>query len=396
MVVADDSSARLAVVVVGAGAIGAIHARCVLASDRMTLAGIVTRSGTAAVDLSQRLTAEFGAVAIALFTSLEDALETLHPDLVSICTPPSSHLQLASIAVAAGAHVLIEKPIALTLAEGQAFLQLDETAMKRGLRIGVVSQHRLDPSAQVVYDLLQSGSFGQLVGGDASIAWWRGESYFDSAAWRGTWAADGGGALMNQGIHVVDLLLSFLGDPIEIVGYVSTAAHAAIEVEDNAVAAIRFQSGALATLRATTAAYPGVESRLNLNGTRGSASIVNDVLTYLHVADEVEEIDPFGLNGEGNRVPEQSAAPYVDATRSIAGHARALDDFVDAIQFGRTPSSTVRTAVAAMATVHAVYISASTGAPVEFAEVLDGAFEGWTPASQVSDFTGNPAERVHR
>ncbi len=153
-----------------------------------------------------------------------------------------------------------------------------------GTLVSVISQHRFDPATDIAVAAIEAGELGRLTSGIASIDWWRGQSYYDSGDWRGTWELDGGGALMNQGVHTVDLLVAALGRPVEVFAYTGTLAHERIEVEDVAVGVVRFESGALGVLHATTAAYPGLSARLQVHGDRGSVVIDNDELAYIHRA----------------------------------------------------------------------------------------------------------------
>src|SRR5207237_9057935 len=148
----------------------------------------------------------------------------------------------------------------------------------------VISQHRYGTASEVVFKAVRSGRLGRVTSGNAVVSWWRSQAYYDSAGWRGTWALDGGGAVMNQGIHTVDLLVWFLGEPVEVFAWTGCLAHERIEVEDTAVATIRFAGGVLGVIQATTAAYPGMNARVQLHGDRGSAVIDDDRLAYFHTA----------------------------------------------------------------------------------------------------------------
>jgi len=239
----------------------------------------------------------------------------------------------------------------------------------------VVSQHRFDPSSQLVHRAIQEGRLGRLTSGVASVAWWRGQDYYDSGDWRGSWALDGGGALMNQGIHTVDLLVWMLGEPVEVSAWTACLAHQGIETEDIAVAAIRFANGALGVLHATTAAYPGLTARIQVHGDRGSAVIDGDRLTYFHAATLDASSPGHGaatdLNQAAALLPSQAAAPAAgsDPGALSDAHLHQYRDFVEAIEQGRQPAVTVDDAIRALAVVSAVYESARTGesVPVEVA-----------------------------
>jgi UDP-N-acetyl-2-amino-2-deoxyglucuronate dehydrogenase len=182
--------------------------------------------------------------------------------------------------------VIVEKPAEITVARTDEIIAARDRA---GKLVTVISQHRFDPSTETTLAAIARGELGRLTSGIAAIDWWRGQSYYDSGDWRGTWDLDGGGALMNQGVHTVDLLVAALGRPVEVFAYTGTLAHERIEVEDVAVGVVRFESGALGVLHATTSAYPGLSARLQVHGDRGSAVIDNDQLTFFQVTAEGEK-----------------------------------------------------------------------------------------------------------
>ncbi|HAM25319.1 MAG TPA: hypothetical protein DCP11_01050 [Microbacteriaceae bacterium] len=238
----------------------------------------------------------------------------------------------------------------------------------------MISQHRFDAATEFSVAAIRAGELGRLTSGVASIDWWRGQSYYDSGDWRGTWELDGGGALMNQGVHTVDLLVWFLGRPVEIFAHTALLAHERVEVEDVAVATVRFESGALAVLHATTAAYPGLSVRLQVHGSAGSAIIDDDQLEYFHAATPGAEGEP------GNQATEQVGASDLRGADKgpdgfIVGHLRQYEDIVDAIRTGRQPGVRVEDALVSLAVVRAVYLSATLGTPISFEAVLAGEFD---------------------
>ena len=178
-----------------------------------------------------------------MFTSLTDALQAVDIDVVSVCTPTGRHGEVAIEALEAGKHVIIEKPAETTVAKTDEIIAAQRRA---GTQVAVISQHRFDPATEVAVAAIGNGELGRLTSGIASIDWWRGQTYYDSGDWRGTWELDGGGALMNQGVHTVDLLVATMGRPVEVFAYTGTLAHERIEVEDVAVGVVRFaEDGAI-------------------------------------------------------------------------------------------------------------------------------------------------------
>jgi len=350
--------------IIGAGVIGRTHAACIRAlAPGATLALVVDEVPGRACDLAAAYGAEAATSASAAF-SRDDI------DAVAICTPSGRHADLAVAALDAGKHVIVEKPIDVTL---RAARRVADAEARAAAIVTVVSQHRFDPSSQVVHRAIQEGRLGRLTSGVASVAWWRSQDYYDSGDWRGSWALDGGGALMNQGIHTVDLLVWMLGEPVEVNARTACLAHQRIEAEDIAVAVIRFASGALGVLHATTAAYPGLTARIQVHGDRGSAVIDGDRLTYFHAATGDAGSPGHGatadLNQAADLLPGLAPAPAAgsDPGALSDAHLHQYRDFVEAIERGRRPAVTVDDAIRALAVVAAVYESARTGesVPVE-------------------------------
>jgi predicted dehydrogenase len=220
-------------------------------------------------------------------------------------------------------------------------------------------------------DAIAGGRLGRLTSGVVSGAWWRGQSYYDSGSWRGTWELDGGGALMNQGIHAIELLVAALGRPIEAFAYADRLAHERIDVEDTAAAVVRFASGALATVQATTAAFPGVCTRLEVHGDRGSIVIENDQLSFIHTAG----IEPGGSSLGSSRDAQNQLALYTDPSEpngpTATSDPRQLSDshryqyqsFLAALDGRAEIVVTLEQARLAVALTLAIYESARTGKP---------------------------------
>jgi predicted dehydrogenase len=363
----------LAVAVLGCGIIGLNHANAISLHPDVAVAALVDEIPQAARALADSIEAT-GSARPAEFTSLSAALASVPIDLVVVCTPSGGHVQLAEEAIAAGKHVLIEKPLDVTVPQAKRMAAIAAEAEADGLVVSVISQHRFDPASVVIAEALASDGFGRVTSAVASVAWWRSQEYYDSGNWRGTWELDGGGAVMNQGVHTVDLLLWFLGRPLEIQAHTALLAHDRVEVEDVAVATIRFESGALAVLHATTAAFPGLSVRVQVHGSRGSAIIEDDQLEYFHVVGDgsvgnqaAEVVAPCELRG-GDR----------DPNRFAIGHLRQYEDVVAAIRDKRPPLVRVDDALLALAVVRSLYLSSSLGRSVTLAEVLDGSLDDVT------------------
>jgi predicted dehydrogenase len=347
--------------------IGRLHAETIQAlAPRAELAVVVDRVPERAAALAR----EFG---VGSETDLAAVLTRDEIDAVTICLPSGRHADAAVPALEHGKHVIIEKPIDITLAAAR---RIRDAEARSSATVMVVSQHRHDRASQLIHSAARAGRFGRIASGSAQMPWWRSQAYYDSAGWRGTWALDGGGALMNQGHHTIDLLVWFLGEPLEVFALADRLAHERIEVEDVAVATIRFADGALGVVHATTAAYPGLRATVGVFGDRGSAVIEDDRLVYFHAADgDNPPAYDYGAAGGANQVAEVfPASPHAPTGPAIAGlaatsHTAQFVDFLDAMEHGRPPLVTTAEAIRTLAVIRGMYESARTNAPVKLTEL---------------------------
>lgn len=304
------------------------------------------------------------------YTQLEELLADPDVDAISVCTPSGMHSDMVIAASNAGKHAMTEKPMDITLPRIDAMV---ETTRRNGTKLGVIFQRRTSPLWQKVRETVQSGKLGKLVLGDAYLKYYRSQEYYDSGAWRGTWALDGGGALMNQGVHLVDQLQWIMG-PVDTI--FSFADHLArnIQVEDTTVSAIRFKNGAFGTLEGTTSVigsaqwekdsagsinvtkWGGMDHRLEFHGERGTIMVDGEKIVKWVVPGEPE---PDFSGGDG--VGSAASDPRAIGNR---GHVIQLQDFVDAIREDRDPMVTGEDARPAVEIILAVYQSARTGQPV--------------------------------
>ncbi|HSU34016.1 MAG TPA: Gfo/Idh/MocA family oxidoreductase [Propionibacteriaceae bacterium] len=355
---------RFRFAVVGAGVIGKHHGKVIgQLADQIELVAVVDH----VAERAERITGEHGGRA---FTALADALAATEVDVVVVCTPTGAHGAVAIEALAAGKHVIIEKPAEVTLAKTDQIIEAQRAA---GTQVAVISQHRFDPASEVTLRAIANGELGRITSGVASIDWWRGQSYYDSGDWRGTWELDGGGALMNQGVHTVDLLIAALGPPVEVFAYAETLAHERIETEDVAVGVVRFASGALGVLHGTTAAYPGLSARLQVHGDKGSVVIENDEFTFVHLTPPGEEREEklMGSKGAENlaemyrATAEASATAGRDPGQLSDAHRLQYENFLAALR----GEAEVRVGLAenrqSISVIVGAYESARTGLPVK-------------------------------
>jgi UDP-N-acetyl-2-amino-2-deoxyglucuronate dehydrogenase len=362
-----STNGKVRFAVVGAGIIGNRHVQVMSdLTDQVELVAVVDIDRAKA----EKAAAELGA---AVYGSLTEALGNEDIDAVAVCTPTGIHGEVAIEALRAGKHVVIEKPAEVTLAKTDEIIAAQRDA---GTVVTVISQHRFDASTDIVLQAIRKGELGRLTSGIASIDWWRGQSYYDSGDWRGTWALDGGGALMNQGVHTVDLLVAALGKPVEVFAYTACLAHDRIEVEDIAVGVVKFESGALGVLHGSTAAFPGMSARLQVHGSKGSAVIDNDQLTYIHTtpADEQAAEKFFGAKKGTNQVDRylqaDASAPAAGADPSQLSNAHLLQyrNFLAALHGKEDLRVGLAENRQSISVIVGAYESARTGKPVSLTE----------------------------
>jgi len=259
---------------------------------------------------------------VPLCDRLETILEDRSIGAVLILTPPNTHLELVQRCAAAGKHLLLEKPLEISTARAEKLVQ-----SASNVKLGIVLQHRFRPAAEKLSEILKAGRLGELVSASAMIPNWRPQSYYDQPG-RGTRARDGGGVLVTQGIHTLDLFLSFTGKAAEVKSFTTTTGVHRMETEDLAAAAVRFENGALGVVHATTAAYPGFPERIELIGTKGTALLEGTSLKAQFISgDSVELKTESGGGGTG---ADPMAFPH-------EWHRSLLTDFLDAIDQGREP-----------------------------------------------------------
>ena len=292
-------------------------------------------------------------------------------DAVCICTPSGMHADQAVEALRAGKHVVVEKPMDVSLAACDRLIAAED---ETGRTLAIISQHRFDAATVLVKEAVEQGKLGRIVLADASVKWWRTQGYYDSGDWRGTWRWDGGGALMNQGVHTVDLLQWLAGGVSSLWAQTRTAAHERIEVEDIAVAALTFANGAVGTLTATTAAYEGFPVRIDIYGTEGTAILEGDRLKTLKLKNgeeyRSEEAAAHALSvasGGTASVREEAAGRSTAADPGAVwgdAHRAQLEDFIRAVRTGAKPLIDGRAGRKPLEIITGVYESARTGQPV--------------------------------
>ncbi|MFL5242779.1 MAG: Gfo/Idh/MocA family protein [Gemmataceae bacterium] len=337
--------------IVGCGMIARFHARALADLPEARMVALVSRNRQNAEKLAHTLETSCD-----IFTELSPVLKRKDVDAIIITTPSGAHLEPAVAAANARKHVVVEKPLEVTLKRCDAII---EACDRNNVQLCTIFPSRFGDANQALKNTVDSGRFGRLTLGETTCKWWRPQSYYDEGGWKGTQALDGGGALMNQAIHNVDLLLWLMGPVTHVTGFTATLAHERIEVEDTAVACLRFASGALGVIQATTSAHPGLPKTIAIHGDKGTAVIEQDDVLRWELTPETAE----------DRAIKQRFAQKTGATGgssnpaaiSYVGHARQLADFINAIESGGKPAVDGREGRRAVEVILAVYESAATG-----------------------------------
>ena len=357
--------------VLGCGAIGPTHMGAIaqIADAELVAVADVSREKAEAAAQKHNVST--------IYENLDGLLQNPDLDAICVCTPSGMHAEHAVAVMRAGKHALVEKPMDVSLDACDRMIAAEE---ETGKTLAIISQHRFDAATVLVKDAIDSGKLGQIVLADASVKWWRTQNYYDSGDWRGTWAMDGGGALMNQGVHTVDLLQWLTGGVSSLWAQTRTSAHERIEVEDIAVAALTFANGAIGTLTATTAAWEGFPVRLDIYGTEGTAIIEGDRLKVLKLKNgetyQSEEAAAHALSvaqGGTASVKDEAATRLVLPSGGAAAdpgavwgdaHKAQIEDFMRAIRTGTKPLIDGRAGKKPLEIITGVYRSARTGQPV--------------------------------
>ena len=349
---------RIGVGIIGAGNISDTHARAAAGIPGVFVTAVYGQNAAKAA----RLAEQHGATA---FTTLDAFLAHRPMDLVAIGSPSSLHAEQGIAAVRRGLHVLVEKPLDVTTARSD---ELIDAAARAGVTLGVFFQDRLKPDVVRMKAIVDRGLLGAPVLASGRVKWYRPPDYYADSKWRGKRALDGGGAVINQAIHTLDLMLHLFGPIASVEAQTATRLHA-IEVEDTATALLRFTSGALGVFEATTSVYPGYPRRLELTGSRGTLILEHDNLVAIDlVKDAAAALAAEPSLAAGVSAPAAGAQNAASPTVSDATpHRRIFEDFLAAIQSGATPACDGREGRRSVEAVEAIYASAREGRPVTIA-----------------------------
>jgi predicted dehydrogenase len=339
--------------IIGCGMISNFHAKAIDEIPGAKLIGCFDQVPASADRLA-------GATGCAAYPDIDAMLANPAIQIVTIGTPSGAHLEPAIAAARAGKHLIIEKPLEITLKRCD---QIISACQKAGVVVSTIFPSRFHDTSVELKKAVERGRFGRLTLGDAYVKWFRTQQYYDSGAWRGTWELDGGGALMNQAIHSVDLLLWLMGPVVEVQAQSALLAHQRIAVEDAVVATLRFASGALGVIEASTAVYPGYLKRIEIHGSEGSAVMEEEDFVKWEFAKKTKQ---------DAAIEEQMAAKHSTgggaadpAAIGHHGHARQFRDVLRAIRKGTSPLIDGAEGRRSVEVILAVYKSAELGRAVQ-------------------------------
>jgi predicted dehydrogenase len=329
--------------IVGGGNISDTHARAAREIEGVEIAAIYGRNQEKSKELGRR----YGGV---VHTDFDAFLQHRPMDLVAIGSPSGLHAEQGVAAARRGLHVLVEKPIDISLARADELIAECERAR---VKLGVFFQDRVALDLCRLKEVIDAGRLGKPILVSAKVKWYRPPEYYHDSRWRGTYALDGGGALINQGVHTVDLLLWLMGDVTRVQAKATTLLHQ-IEVEDTVVAMLEFSNGAIGTLEASTSAYPGYARRLELTGSEGTIILEGNQIVAAHLRDSSDDLSLT----QKEEFQANATSPIVS---DVSGHRRLIEDFIHAIQTDARPRCDGHEGRRSLALVDAIYGSSRTG-----------------------------------
>jgi len=338
--------------IIGCGNIAPLHADAIAATEGAELVAV---SDVVEENL-KKMSEKYGAEP---YTDFREMIKRDDIQVVNLCIPSGMRAEIAVEVARAGKHIISEKPLEVSTERIDMLLDAVDEA---GVKLGCIFQSRFADGARLVKKAVEEKRFGRIFLGDAYIKWYRSEEYFASGAWRGTRKLDGGGCLMNQGIHQIDLLLWFMGKVKSVYAKTATVAHEGLEVEDLACAMIEFESGAMGMIEGSTAIYPGHPARVEIHGSEGSAAIEDGKLQFWQFKDERPEDEEIRTAIKSTGEGAGAADPM--ANMNHEGHRRQIEDFTNALREGREPFVDGREGRRAVELIEAIYKSAETGQAV--------------------------------
>ncbi|MDD9267744.1 Gfo/Idh/MocA family protein [Paenibacillus sp. GCM10023248] len=335
-----DKKVRFAVI--GAGVIAPSHAKAIAGNSEAELVAVADVEPDKANKLAEDFSIPY------VYRDYQELLKRDDIDAITVAVPSGYHAEVVIAAAEAGKHVLVEKPLDIT---ADSMTRMISACRQADVKLGCVFQRRVTEASIVAKQAIESGKLGKLVLGDAYQKSYRSPQYYKSAGWRGTWAIDGGGALMNQGVHGIDLIQWLMGDVHSVFAY-SSALVREIEVEDTAVAVVKYKSGAFGVIQGTTSVYPGQETRFELHGEKGTIIFDDSGFKQWKFADHEEAMPQVVPRVGASSDPAQIAND---------GHFILVDDLIQAIRENRDPLVSGEEGRKAVDLILAIYESARTG-----------------------------------
>jgi UDP-N-acetyl-2-amino-2-deoxyglucuronate dehydrogenase len=347
-------SEKIKFAIIGTGMIAERHAAALAEIPEAELYAVYDKNSQRAGEFAEKYP-------VKIYGTFDELLNDPQLTAVTIATPTGVHKEVAIPCAEAGKHILCEKPLDVTLDKADAII---DACNKHGVYLSAVFQSRFSDRVKLIKEAIDAGRFGRLVLCSAQVKWYRSQEYYDSAGWRGTWALDGGGALMNQSIHIIDLLLYLVGEPEMVHAFTGTITHERLEVEDNACASIKFKNGALGVIEASTSCAPGFPRRLEISGEKGSVILEDDTITRWQFIEELPE-DKTIRSGQAAASSLKSGAGDPRGG-SHEGHRRQLLDLIYAISANQPPLIPGHEGRRAVELICAIYESAKTGITYKF------------------------------
>jgi len=335
---------KIGFAIVGCGNIAPFHAEAIRDTEGAELVAVCDKDSARAVELAEKFPAK-------VYSDFAELLKDDAVDVVNICLPSGLHEPLTIQSANAGKHVMVEKPLDITLEKCDAII---DACKKNKVKLATIFPARFTHGPTAIKNAIAAGRFGKLTLGDVAVKWFRTQEYYDSVDWRGTWKFDGGGALMNQSIHYIDMLQDIMGPVESVSAYCSTLVKN-IEAEDTAVAVLKFKNGALGTITGTTTAYPGLDARVGIHGENGSAILEGESLVTWEFSNQTQD------DGElQSSMSETKSSGASDPTKNLKseGHKLQVEDMVAAISENREPMVSGESGRKAVEIICAIYQSA--------------------------------------
>jgi UDP-N-acetyl-2-amino-2-deoxyglucuronate dehydrogenase len=341
--------------IIGPGTVAHLHCQAIRQAQGAELTAVYGRNAEKTAAFAR----QYGLKA---YTDLEAFLASPEFEAVSIATASGAHLDPGVRAAQAGKHILCEKPLEVTSRRAEALIS---SCARHRVKLGVFFQARFDESTRLAKAAITQGRLGKLLLASCQMRWYRSQAYYDSAPWRGTWALDGGGCLMNQGIHTLDLLLHLVGEPLGVCAFKGPVSHERIEVEDTLCASVRFVNGAIGTIEASTSCAPGFPRRVEISGEQGTIGIEdNRIVRWSFAEEQPGDAEISGQFSVGAATLGGAADP---TAIDVNGHRLLVEDFVASVRNRSKPLVDGAEGKKAVDFVCAIYASMRSGSPTHLA-----------------------------